>query len=236
MNHALLPHRHIDSGRVQPGRDLRRPARGTATTGIGHYQPRTADDFRARAELWNREGEGERAIADFSAAIRLAPNRSILYLERGLALTAQGENEKSLVDADQAIRLGKISTGLSVTRALWTASRQYAKAKEDLSTAMRLSGKQNFVASGNMAWLLATCPAEGIRDGRRAVELARRTCEFTGWKSPSAIDTLAAAYAEAGDFTAAIAAEEKAIEMAPDEQNFKDRAALYENRKPYREP
>ncbi len=101
---------------------------------------------------------------------------------------------------------------------------------------MRLGGKQNFVASGNMAWLLATCPADEIRDGQKAVELAKQTCEFTGWKSPSAIDTLAAAYAEAGDFAAAMAAEEKAIEIAPDEPTFKLRAALYENGKPYREP
>jgi len=52
----------------------------------------------------------------------------------------------------------------------------------------------------SLAWLLATCPSAEIRDGAKAVGLARRACEGDGWKNAALLDTLAAAYAEAGDF------------------------------------
>jgi tetratricopeptide (TPR) repeat protein len=50
----------------------------------------------------------------------------------------------------------------------------------------------------SLAWLLATCWEDSIRDGKRAVEVATKLCELTGWTDPNSLSTLAAAYAEAG--------------------------------------
>ena len=52
----------------------------------------------------------------------------------------------------------------------------------------------------NLAWLLATSPEEGIRDGKRAIELAEKACEETEWQDAHIISTLAAGYAETGNF------------------------------------
>jgi tetratricopeptide (TPR) repeat protein len=65
-----------------------------------------------------------------------------------------------------------------------------------------------------LAWLLATYPDSKSRDGTEAVRLAQHACELTERKIPALLDTLAAAYAEAGDFPQAISAAEEALDHA----------------------
>src|SRR5206468_1897111 len=63
-------------------------------------------------------------------------------------------------------------------------------------------------ALGGAAWLLATCPDPEVRDGPRAIELAERAVEATHRNDANLLDTLAAAYAAAGDFVKAVAAQQ----------------------------
>jgi hypothetical protein len=84
---------------------------------------------------------------------------------------------------------------------------------------------------------LATCPEERHRDGKRAVEAAKRACELTGLTSAEILDTLAAAYAESGDFPKAVEYQEKAIGLWHDASTKREgeiRLNLYKDRKPYR--
>jgi tetratricopeptide (TPR) repeat protein len=61
--------------------------------------------------------------------------------------------------------------------------------------------------------LRATCPEASIRNGQLAVADAKKACELDIWILESYIDTLAAAYAETGDFASAIRYQEQAIAM-----------------------
>jgi tetratricopeptide (TPR) repeat protein len=65
-----------------------------------------------------------------------------------------------------------------------------------------------------VAWLLATYPDSNSRDGAEAVRLAERACALTDRRLPALIATLAAAYAETGDFSRAVAAGEEALSEA----------------------
>ncbi len=65
-----------------------------------------------------------------------------------------------------------------------------------------------------LAWLLATYPDSRSRDGTEAVQLAERACALTDRRIPALLDTLAAAYAEAGDFARAITTIEEALNLA----------------------
>jgi tetratricopeptide (TPR) repeat protein len=65
-----------------------------------------------------------------------------------------------------------------------------------------------------LAWLLATHPDSRSRDGTEAVRLAEHACDLTQRKIPALVDTLAAAYAEAGDFPRAISTAEEALNRA----------------------
>ena len=91
----------------------------------------------------------------------------------------------------------------------------------------------------NLAWLLATSPDDVLRDGKRAIELARKACEGTTWKQPHIISTLAAGYAEAGDFAEARKYSQQAVESEDSSPEVKKQLegelASYVAEKPWRE-
>ena len=97
------------------------------------------------------------------------------------------------------------------------------------------------VYQNNLAWRLATCPQAALRDGARAVELAREADRLAGGKNPDYLDTLAAAYAEAGQFPQAVEAAERALTLAvaqsnPRMEDIRARLKLYQGGSPFHEP
>jgi tetratricopeptide (TPR) repeat protein len=80
----------------------------------------------------------------------------------------------------------------------------------------------------DLAWLLATHPDAALRNGQEAVRAAERACAMTKRKSPALLDTLAAAYAEAGRFFDAISTAQEALSLAQSSGDA-DAAALGQN-------
>ena len=88
----------------------------------------------------------------------------------------------------------------------------------------------------NLAWILATCPNAKLRDPQQAVTLAEAECEKTDWKDQFRLDTVAAAYASAGDFSKAVKRQEQAIELSEDAESKKslsERLELYRSNQPF---
>ena len=89
--------------------------------------------------------------------------------------------------------------------------------------------------------MLATRPDATSDDAKEAVQHALRLCEATRYQLPSAVDTLAAAYAAAGRFEDAVKTAEKAIELASATgqhelaAKIRGRLLLYQEKRPYRE-
>ena len=65
-----------------------------------------------------------------------------------------------------------------------------------------------------LAWIFATHPDPGLRDGARAINLAQRACALTGQKQPAILATAAAGLAEAGNFSEAVTFAESAHSLA----------------------
>lgn len=86
------------------------------------------------------------------------------------------------------------------------------------------------------AWLRATCPEIEFRDGRGAVADANRVGELTRWKSPVYFGTLAAAYAEAGNFDEAVRWQSRLMTESGENPQRQEQLALYRQQKPYRQP
>src|SRR5262249_6279489 len=84
----------------------------------------------------------------------------------------------------------------------YAAKQAFDKSVADYLEALRLDPK-DFATLNSLAWLLSTCVDSHVRDGRKALELAARACELTAYRNHLCLDTLAAACAEAGDYTGA---------------------------------
>ncbi len=104
--------------------------------------------------------------------------------------------------------------------------------------ALRLS--PNWVEPmNNIAWLLATRKETTVHNPDMAVKLAQRSCELTNYKKPDLLDTLAVAYAAAGDFSKATETAGKAVGLcqSPGQNTLKkeieNRLVLYKAGKPY---
>lgn len=120
----------------------------------------------------------------------------------------------------------------------WLARRDYRRALDDIDELLESDADLGRIHNLK-ARTLATCPEAAYRDGKRAVAAATRACELGEWTDPMALDTLAAAYAEAGNFGAAVRWQTEALNRqapnSPDRVAFKARLALYHQGKPYRE-
>ena len=95
--------------------------------------------------------------------------------------------------------------------------------------------------SGRTAWrgCYVPRPDAKVRDGKRAVEAATKACELTNYKNGGYLDTLAAAYAEVGDFDKAVEWQEKALKAGDipvkDLDAARKRLELFKQKKAYRE-
>lgn len=120
----------------------------------------------------------------------------------------------------------------------------YENAVKDYQAAIEVAPK---LEAGylHLAWLDATCPKAEFRDGKKALELAKAAFTHAERKTALHWDTLAAAYAEVGDFEEAILAEQRAAVLADGSHDLAIRSRLpdirarlesYEAATPHREP
>jgi tetratricopeptide (TPR) repeat protein len=115
---------------------------------------------------------------------------------------------------------------------------RYAEAEETYLAAIK-ARPNSFPVYELLARLLATCPDDKVRDGKRAVEYATTACERSHWKNPICLDTLAAAYAAAGQFEEAVRYQTRALDDPALKGAFrtaaKQRLELYRQKKPFRD-
>ena len=184
-------------------------------------------------------GQWDEAIRDFDEAIRLEPTNAFAYGIRGTAYYSKRDFDRAIRDFDQALRLDPREVKAYTSRAYAACGKgDFSQALKDFDTVIRLS-PAGFHGYNALAWFLATCPTASVRDGKRAVGLARKACELSGWKQWRCVGTLAAACAEAGDFQGAVNYQQQALAMgglsAQDAAAAKRRLDLYQRRQPYHE-
>ena len=178
----------------------------------------------------------EQAIDFYTNRIRSRPSASA-YNSRGLVWQEKGEYDIAIADYNEAIRLEPSESIYFNNRGDARRDKgDYKKAIADFDEAIRLDQKCSFPYN-NRAWLWATCPEDKYRNGKKAVESATRACELGFWKDSGDLDTLAASYAEDGQFDKAVEWQEKAIKLLPNgpPADWQKRLDLYRDKKPYRD-
>jgi tetratricopeptide (TPR) repeat protein len=194
--------------------------------------------YNNRGNVFSEMGREERAIQDFSEAIRRAPGTIDGYVNRGGSYLAIGMFEKAIADLDHALRIDPRDGDSYFNRGLaHSGKRDFPAAIADYTKANELSAHDPAILN-SIAWLKATCPVDSVRNGKEAVQASLEACQLTNFKDLNRIDTLAAAYAEAGDFDRAIEYMTKILggkTDSTDRKKFETRLALYRDRKPYRD-
>ena len=229
--------------------------KGLADEAILHFQKAIesrsgqADTERAQTEsnIGNallQKGLINEAIDQFQQALKLAPGNRIIHNDFGNALLQKGLIDDAVAQFQAALNSGSEDIYTAhIHYNLANALRQknlvaeaVAHYREALRREPRLVAAQN-----QLAWALATSSDVSLRNGFESVDLARQANELSGERNPIFLHTLAAAYAENGQFTEAVATATRALELAATQGNralmeaLQNEIALYRAGSPYHE-
>jgi tetratricopeptide (TPR) repeat protein len=203
--------------------------------GLGFLTVQRNEDYRSNIAIWldtvNKRPNNSRAqynlgvnltlagrvgeaIGHYEQALRVQPDLLEAHCNLGIALAQLGRLPEAIGHYEQALRIKPdyAEAHCNLGNALFRLGKP-REAMGDWEQALRI--KPDYAeAENNLAWHLATlAPTEG-GDPVRAVTLAERACELTNDRVAAYLDTLAVAYAAAGRFNDAVAAAQKAIELA----------------------
>jgi tetratricopeptide (TPR) repeat protein len=205
-------------------------------------KPGNTDLMRMRAAFLADLGKFDKAIEELEKMHKANPKDSLTALQMGMLYTTMKQYVKALAAYDEVLARNPDDVGALRGRgdALLNVGRR-GDAVAEYEKAIQLQPHDVGILN-NYAWLLATAPEKKLRDGRRAVELANDACKQTEYKKDYILSTLAAAYAETGDFTSARKWAAQAVDVAaptkdePDrKEELKKELESYKANKPWRE-
>jgi tetratricopeptide (TPR) repeat protein len=166
------------------------------------FDPSYAVAYVWRAHALGETQSYEKALSDVNKAIELCPTELDFRCNRAGIYLRKRDYDSALADVNLVISRNPTKRPYILRAQIFQAMGDSCAAR-DLEEALLLS-PDDLTALIGLAWLYAANSDDSVRNGRRAIELATRACEITGWKSSHALAVLAAAHAELGDFDAAI--------------------------------
>lgn len=200
--------------------------------------PNVPQALRTRIAIYLGQQKRVEAIDDLERLIKVEPSQTTTMLQLAAILNSVKRNVRAVELLDVVIqREPKSWQALRVRGDAQLGLGKHREAAADYDAALALQPKDSGLLN-NLAWLLATSPEAAVRNGKRAVELGEQACEETKYKEAHILSTLAAGYAEQGDFTAARKWIDKALEVAEDDESkssLRKEQASYEAKKPWRE-
>ena len=220
---------------------------GKVDDAIAHFQdavdvdPSSGDAQNNLGGALLEKGSADEAIPHFQRAAELNPRSADTQGNLGIAFLQKAKVDEALPHLQKAVALDP----RQVRNQYYLGDAFYLQGKAPEALAhwregLRLDANYLPLLS-QMAWLLATSPQGSVRNGNEAVELARRAVQLSEGQDPVVLDTLGAAYAEAGRFADALDTARRALDLAtqqnigPLARTLRDRITLYEARIPYRE-
>jgi protein O-mannosyl-transferase len=201
--------------------------------------PRYAEAHNNLANVLAARGDAEGALQHYRLSVRLDPDKPQSHYNYGLTLAGIGRFKEAQAELERALQLRPDYPEARYTYGVVMASLGYEVAATGQLREANFLRPDWVDALRSLAWLLATSPEPKVRNGAQAIIVAERANQLTGYENGIALDTLAAAYAEAGRFDNAVATESRAIELARAAsksdlaEHFAARLALYRENKPF---
>ncbi len=201
-------------------------------------EPTNATAIFFLASAYQQKKDFAKSLALWNEYVRLNPTNGMAYDNRGLVQLFAGNDDEAIRDFNEGIRLNPAEGKVFVYRGFaYSRKGDYVNAARDYTGALQIEANDDYyLACNGLAWLRATCPVTALRNGKEAVAMAIRACDLTNWADWQCLDTLAAAYAEDGDFTLAVKYETMALRKnTGDRKELEAHRSLYEKHQPFRE-
>jgi tetratricopeptide (TPR) repeat protein len=202
---------------------------------------RAAGNLCNKAENQLTDGDVAGAKRTVDAALNSDPKFWPALYVRAKIFLRQGQYQRAIADCNEALRQYPAFIEASLLRATINAlNGKYAEALKETDYVISLHPQCVTLgrALKQRAWLQSTCPDPALRNGQQAIKDAKAACSILEWKDENTIDTLAAAYAETGDFDSAVryAAHALAIKgIAPvDAKRIQKHLTLFQQHRPIR--
>lgn len=203
--------------------------------------PNNPQAHAVMAKALSGENQPREAMSYYQQALHFYPGDAALNYQYGLDCMKIGDYDQAAVGFSQAVylkpqwaephfQLALVFMGLQETNQAIEQYRQTLQINPDFAPALN-----------NLAWLLATAASPDLRNGADAVRYGTHACELTSYKEAVFVGTLAAAYAEAGQFQKAQETAQRACDLASASGQtnlYEFNLALlkkYQNHLPYRE-
>lgn len=177
------------------------------------------------------------AASDLELLVENAPDNPGFKLQLAFIYAADEQPNRAIKLYNEVIKLDEGNYRALIGRAdAYLALGKHAEAKADFESCYKINQEDDHLLN-NYSWLLSTSTDDSIRDGKKALELGLKASEVTEYKQSHILSTLAAAYAETGDFEKAKEWSKKAVEMSEGENkdSLKKELESYEQGKPWRE-
>ncbi len=159
-------------------------------------------------------GNTVKAVQALKQSLQLAPEQPLPLLMLATAHLNEGRPAEAIDTARKFVRLEpEDPAGYQIVGSARLAQGRGAESARELRRALKLD-PDAFRALNDLAWILAAHPDPAVRDGDEAVRLAEHANQLSGGRDPAVLDTLAAAYAAAGQFDQATATARTAIKIA----------------------
>ena len=205
------------------GNDLRQ--KGRVDEAIEHYQkalqlrPELAAETHYNLGIaLGQKGRVDEAIVQYREALQSDPDFADAHINLGITLLQTGQLDEAISHLQRTLQINPGNA--KAQNNLGNAFLQKGNAAEAIAhfqQAMQLEPDDPWVKN-NLAWLLATSAEALLRDGDKAVQLARVN-ELAGGENPIILHTLAAALAESGRFSEAVETAQRALRLAEPQSN-----------------
>lgn len=198
--------------------------------------PRARLNYGVQLAARRRLPEAETQLRE---ALRLKEPVAKAHLNLGSILCSEQRFGEGVPHLERAIALDpELSTAHANLGEAYGALGRRASAAKQFALAVEQE-PDKLMLLNRLGWLLATSPEDDVRDAAKAVEVGERAVRLTSRQDPLSLDTLAAAYAEAGRFDEAAATAREALHLEARrgtvDRELADRLSLYTSGRKFRE-
>jgi tetratricopeptide (TPR) repeat protein len=205
-------------------------------------QPDNGEAHFNLGNILRLNGRTDEAITQYQEAVRLKPSIGQAHNNLGTALRQKGRLDEAIAQYQMALQIEPDNDSFHFNLAkAFCQKGKLGEAIIQYQMVLQIN-PADVEVQNNLAWLLATCPQASLRNGDKAVQLARQANELFGGKHPVVLRTLAAACAEAGRFSEAVEIAQRALHLAEAQSDtrlagqLQLEMKLYQSDNPYHSP